>query len=47
MSHTDFISELPLTRTNAKLYNTYSNMIKFYGENETLDINQRVSTMIK
>lgn len=45
--YNDFISELPLTRTNAKLYNTYSNMIKFYGENKTLDINQRVSTMIK
>lgn len=42
-----FVSELPLTRTNAKMYNTYSNMIKFYGKNKTLDINQRVSTMIK
>lgn len=45
--YNDFISELPLTRTNAKMYNTYANMIKFYGSNKTLDINQRVVTMIK
>jgi hypothetical protein len=45
--YNDFISELPLTRTNAKLYNTYANMIKFYGKNKILDINQRVITMIK
>jgi hypothetical protein len=45
--YNDFISELPLTRTNAKLYNTYAGMIKFYGKNKTLDINQRVVTMIK
>ena len=43
----NFVSEIPLTRTNAKLYNTYANMIKFYGSNKTLDINQRVVTMIK
>ena len=42
-----FVTEIPLTRTNAKLYNTYANMIKFYGANKTLDINQRVTTMIK
>lgn len=45
--YNNFISELPLTRTNAKLYNTYANMIKFYGKNKMLDINQRVVTMIK
>ena len=45
--YNDFVSELPLTRTNAKMYNTYANMIKFYGNNKTLDINQRVVTMIK
>ena len=45
--YNDFVSELPLTRTNAKMYNTYANMIKFYGDNKTLDINQRVVTMIK
>lgn len=45
--YNDFISELPLTRTNAKMYNTYANMIKFYGSNKMLDINQRVVTMIK
>jgi hypothetical protein len=45
--YNDFVSEIPLTRTNAKLYNTYSDMIQFYGKNKTLDINQRVVTMIK
>lgn len=45
--YNEFVSELPLTRTNAKLYNTYAKMIQFYGKNKTLDINQRVVTMIK
>ena len=45
--YNNFVSELPLTRTNAKMYNTYADMIKFYGKNKTLDINQRVVTMIK
>lgn len=42
-----FISEIPLTRTNVKLYNQYETFVKYYGANKTLDIRQRVGTMIK
>lgn len=42
-----FLSEIPLSRTNAKMYNQYETMIKFYGQNKTLDVRQRVETMVK
>ncbi|MCQ2123262.1 MAG: hypothetical protein MJZ25_03675 [Fibrobacter sp.] len=43
----NFISEIPLTRTNVKMYSQYESLIKYYGANKTLDIRQRVETMIK
>ena len=43
----EFISEIPLSRTNAKLYNQYESMVKFYGPKKMLDVRQRVETMVK
>lgn len=43
----EFVSEIPLSRTNAKMYNQYEAMVKFYGQNKLLDVRQRVETMVK
>lgn len=40
------LSEIPLTRNNVKLYDTYKNMISLYGD-KTLDLCQRIRTLIK
>ena len=43
----DYVSAIPLTRTNAKMYNQYESMVKFYGPKKMLDVRQRVETMVK
>lgn len=43
----EFVSEIPLSRTNAKLYNQYESMVKFYGPKKMLDVRQRVEPLVK
>lgn len=41
------ISELPSTRGNMKMYDTYQTTIKLYGHGKSVDLGQRIETMVK
>ena len=40
------ITEIPSTKTNIKMYDTYVNLIKQFGDKELM-LGQRVETLIK